>query len=127
MASSESILGRKELIILIHGLLGWAFCGAIMGIGMEVTSLEKTLIIHAIGAPIIFFVISFIYFKRFNFTGPFTTAISFVCIVVFMDLFVVALLIEKSFEMFRSLSGTWIPFLLIFISTYVTGLYRKGR
>jgi hypothetical protein len=35
---------------------------------------------------------------------------------------VVALLINRSLEMFASLLGTWIPFALIFASTYLTGL-----
>ena len=39
-----------------------------------------------------------------------------------MPFFVVALLINRSFEMFASLLGTWIPFALIFLSTYLTGL-----
>jgi hypothetical protein len=32
------------------------------------------------------------------------------------------MLILRSFEMFTSLLGTWIPFALIFASTYLTGL-----
>jgi len=39
-----------------------------------------------------------------------------------MDFFVVTLLINRSLEMFTSLLGTWIPFALIFTSTYLTGL-----
>jgi hypothetical protein len=31
------------------------------------------------------------------------------------------MLINRSFEMFTSLLGTWIPFALIFFSTYLTG------
>ena len=116
---------RKLIIILVHALIGWALCGATMGIGMAVTSIENALIIHAIAAPIIFATISLIYFKKFNYTTPLQTAIVFVFFVVFMDVFVVALLIEKSFEMFTNILGTWIPFALIFISTYLTGLYAK--
>ena len=116
---------RKLIIILVHALIGWALCGATMGIGMAVTSIENALIIHAIAAPIIFATISLIYFKKFNYTTPLQTAIIFVFFVVFMDVFVVALLIEKSFEMFTNILGTWIPFALIFISAYLTGLYAK--
>ena len=116
---------RKLIIILVHALMGWALCGATMGIGMAVTSIENALIIHAIAAPIIFATISLIYFKKFNYTTPLQTAIVFVFFVVFMDVFVVALLIEKSFEMFTNILGTWIPFALIFISAYLTGLYAK--
>ena len=44
----------KKLIILIFAFIGWVFCGAIMWIGMAVTSVETTLIIHLIGAPVVF-------------------------------------------------------------------------
>lgn len=110
-------------IILAHAFAGWALCGAIIGIGREVTSLENTLIAHAIGAPIIFAVISLSYFKKFNYTNPLQTAIIFVSFVIFMDFFVIALMVEKSFDMFKSILGTWIPFILIFLSTYLTGAY----
>lgn len=115
----------KLSIILAHAFVGWGLCGAIMGIGMKVTSLENTLIINAIGAPIIFVIISLIYFKKFNYTTPLQTAIAFVSFAVFMDVFVVSLLINKNFEMFASILGTWIPLALIFKSTYITGLYTK--
>lgn len=121
----EKLNAGKVIIILVHAFIGWALCGAIMWIGMAITSIENTLIIHAIGAPIIFAIISLIYFKKFNYTTPPQTAITFVSFVIFMDFFVVALLIEKSFEMFTNILGTWIPFALIFISTYLTGLYAK--
>jgi hypothetical protein len=110
---------KKIVIILVLAFVGWFLCGAIMWIGMAVTSMTNTLILHAIGALIIFALISL----KFNYTTPVQTAIIFVAFVVLMDFFVVALLIEKSFEMFASPLGTWIPFVLIFISTYLTGRY----
>lgn len=42
---------KKGVIILVHAFVGWALCGATMGIGMSVTSLSNTLVIHAIAAP----------------------------------------------------------------------------
>jgi hypothetical protein len=44
-----------------------------------------------------------------------------------MDFFVVATLILRSFEMFTSLLGTWIPFTLIFTSTWLTGIFVRER
>ena len=58
---------NKAVVILIHAFVGWAFCAAIMGIGMAVTSLQTTLILHAIGGPIGFIVISLFYFKKFGY------------------------------------------------------------
>ena len=117
----------KSIVILAHAFAGWALCGAIIGIGRGITSLENTLIIHAIGAPIIFAAISLNYFKRFNYTNPLQTAIIFVSFVIFMDFFIIALMIEKSFDMFKSILGTWIPFILIMLSTYLTGIYSLKK
>lgn len=112
----------KVFTVLIHAFVGWALCAATMGIGMAATSLENALIIHAIGAPIFFMVASLIYFKKFNYTTPLQTAMIFIGFVIAVDFFVVALLINRSLEMFASLLGTWIPFALIFVATFLTGL-----
>ena len=114
---------KKVIIVLFFAFVGWALCAATMGIGMAKTSIENALIIHAIGAPIFFSILSLIYFQKYNYTTPLQTAIIFVGFVITVDFFVVALLINKSLDMFASLLGTWIPFALIFTSTYVTGLY----
>jgi hypothetical protein len=117
---------QKTFVILWHAILGWGLCGALIGIGFKVTSIEKTLILHAIGVPIVFGIISLIYFKRFNYTTPLQTAIVFVSFAILMDFFFVALAVQKSFEMFASVLGTWIPFALIFGSTYLVGSYITG-
>jgi hypothetical protein len=120
---------KKTIIVLAHAFIGWVLCAATMGIGMSLTSLNNALIIHAIAAPVFFAGISLVYFRKFNYTTPLQTALIFIAFVVAMDFFVVAMLINRSFEMFTSLLGTWIPFALIFTSTYLTGLFviqKKG-
>ena len=117
---------KKTMIILGHAILGWGLCGALIGIGFKVTSIENTLILHAIGVPIIFGTISWIYFNRFNYTTPLQTAIVFVSFASLLDFFIVAMAVQKSFEMFASILGTWIPFALIFGATYLMGSYIKG-
>lgn len=112
----------KLVTIFVHALIGWALCAATMSIGMATLPLQTALTIHATLAPIFFMLVSLIYFKRFHYATPLQTAIIFVGFVIAMDFFVVALLITRSLEMFASLLGTWIPFALIFTSTYVTGL-----
>jgi len=111
--------------VIIFGFIGQMGCWGLMMGGQAVTTLDNALIIHAIGAPIIFALISVIYFKKLNYTTPIITSIAFVAIVILMDFFVVALLINKSYDMFLSPIGTWIPFALIFTSTYLTGSYVK--
>ncbi len=112
---------KKVVIIFIHALVGWALCGATMGIGMATMSMQTTLIVHAVAAPIFFSALSFLYFNKFNYTTPLQTAIIFLLLVMVVDFFIVALLINRNLEMFTSPLGTWIPFVLIFLSTYTTG------
>jgi len=117
---------KKIAIILVHALIGWTLCDATMVIGMKLTSMQNILIIHAIGAPIYYALVSLVYFRRFNFTRPFTTALIFVGFVIFVDFLLVALVINRSLVMFTSLLGTWIPFALIFASTLLTGQFIKN-
>jgi hypothetical protein len=71
--------------------------------------------------------VSLVYFSRFGYTEPLATAAILVGLVIALDLFVVALLINRSLEMFTSLIGTWVPFSLIFASTYATGRVVTAR
>ena len=118
---------KKTLIILAHAMVGWILCGLTMGLGMGLWSLTTALIIHVIAAPIFFILLSWFYFKKFSFMAPLQTAIIFVAFVIFMDVFIVAAVIERSFKMFGSFLGTWLPFLLIFLSTWKTGSIMKKR
>jgi multisubunit Na+/H+ antiporter MnhC subunit len=115
------------IVILALALFGWALCAAIMFVGVAVTSVETTLIVHAIGAPIIFAAISWFYFTRLAYTLPLATAIIFTATVILLDFFLVALVIERSFAVFGSLLGTWIPFVLIFLSAWLTGVAVQIR
>jgi hypothetical protein len=117
---------RKAVIVLLHALVGWALCAATMGIGMATTTLQTALIIHAAGAPIFFAAVSTFYFSRFHYTGPLATATAFVVFVIVVDFVVVGLLINRSLMMFASILGTWLPFALIFGSTFITGMVRHG-
>ncbi len=113
---------KKILIIFLHVFIGWALCGAIMGIGPKFMSMGLTLIVHLLAAPIFFAVISLIYYKKFNYTSPLQTAVIFTSFIILVDFFIVALLILKNLDMFASIIGTWLPFALIFLSSYLTGL-----
>jgi len=114
---------KQIFIILVHAFTGWALCAATMMIGMAVMSIANAMIVHAIAAPIIFTVVSLVYFTRYNYTSPIATALIFVSFVILVDLFLVGLVINRSLEMFTSPLGTWIPFGLIFAATYITGFF----
>jgi hypothetical protein len=112
-------------IVLAHALVGWALYGATMAISLAKISLNRALTIHAVAAPGIVTAVSAIYFTYFADTGALATALIFVAVVIAMDFFVVALLIQHDAAMFSSFPGTWLPFALIFASTYLVGLLSQ--
>ena len=113
---------RKLLIPLLFAFLGWAFCAAIMAIGPTVTSMRNTLIVHAIAGPLGFALLAYIYHKKFGQISPLATAVVFIGFVTLVDFFLVAMLILKDFGMFASFMGTWLPFILIFLVSYLAGI-----
>jgi hypothetical protein len=115
---------KKVIIVLIHAFIVWALCGATIAIGRSVTTMGTTLIIHAILAPIFAFLVGMAYYKKFNYTSPILTACIYLLFVIVMDAGLVAPVFERSYAMFRSILGTWIPFSLIFLSTYITGIIK---
>lgn len=118
---------KKTSIVLGFAFAVWAFCGALVGVGRQFMSLEATLIAHAIGAPVGAVFLSWLYFRNYGFTSPLVTAAIFVGSALALDVFVVAMLIEQSFEMFASVLGVWIPQALIFTATSLTGQVLKQK
>ena len=118
---------KKTVIVLGFACAVWAFCGALVGIGRQFLSMDSTLILHAIGAPIGAAFFSWLYFRNYSFTSPLVTGAVFVGVALTLDFFVVALLIEKSFGMFASVLGVWIPQALIFSASYLTGRFIEAR
>ena len=118
---------QRAAVIVAHAVVGWAYCGAIIGVGRQFLLLHTTLVIHAIGAPLGFALISLFYYRRYAFTSPLQTAAAFLGVVAALDLFLVAPAFEKSYAMFSSVLGTWIPFALIFAATYITGRFTSSQ
>jgi hypothetical protein len=126
-STKKEALVKKMGIILVLAFVGWAICGMIMGIGMATTTLDNALILHAAFVPVVFFGVSMLYFSKFNYTTPLQTAGIFVAFVILMDIFVVSMIINKSFEMFYSFLGTWFVFGEIFVTTYFTGKFTTKK
>ena len=124
----DKLTPKKIVIVLIHAFIVWVLCGATIGIGRSIMTMKLTLIIHVIAAPIFAALISLFYYRKFNYTTSLQTAGIFLLFIMAMDAGLVAPFFENSYEMFKSVLGTWIPFALIFLSTYVTGsiLKREG-
>lgn len=111
--------------LLAYGVVGWALCGATMGILLQVVSVTAALVVHAIAAPVFFTLLALRYFRARGAREPLATAIIWTALVALLDLVVVAGLAMRSFEMFTSIAGTWLPFALIFAATWATGTIQS--
>ena len=98
-----------------------------MAFGRAAFGLETALRIHAVAAPVFAALVSLIYFTRFRATPPLAAAAFVTAVIVVLDAGLVAPVFEKSYAMFGSVLGTWLPFLLIFMATYLTGTWIVGH
>jgi hypothetical protein len=89
--------------------------------------METTLIVHAVAAPVFAAVVSVFYFRRHGHAPPLVTATVMLAFIALVDFFLVALVLNRSLDMFRSVLGTWLPFALIFAATATTGWITGAR
>ena len=111
------------LIVGAFALAGWAFCAAIMGVLPPWVGMDAALTIHLMAGPIGFAALAFAYHRRFGDYSPLQVAAVFVAVAIAIDVLLVAFVILGSFDMFRSVIGTWLPFLLIFLASWVAGTW----
>lgn len=104
-----------------HAVVGWVVCAGVMGVGRAVTTMERTLLIHAAAVPVVFGALAWSYFQRVGHLGATRTAALFAGTVIALDAGLVAPVFERSYAMFRSVRGTWLPFGLIFLVTWIVG------
>ncbi len=113
--------------VVVHGSVGWAVCGATVGIGRQLVSMQTTLLLHALVAPLAFGLLTWHHFKRHPGSSASGTALTMVGVVVGLDGLVVAPVFERSYAMFRSVLGTWVPFALITAASYFVGRAAGSR
>jgi hypothetical protein len=117
----------SPLRLLGHAVAGWALCGAAMFGLLALGNESLALWIHGAVVPLVFTAMSWHYFRQPGAREARDTALAFAVIVALLDLGVVAGLVHRSLKMFGSIGATWIPLLLIFLGTWVTGEMMSTR
>jgi hypothetical protein len=109
--------------LIIAAIAVWALCGGVIGVGRRLWKLDTVLVVHLLLAPLISFCVSYLHSLAAPGFDPLTRASVIVAIVVLLDAGLVARVFEKSYAMFRSLIGTWIPFVLVFLASWAVGAF----
>jgi hypothetical protein len=103
------------------GLVLWGLCGAVIAIGRRIWPLDTALRVHLAAAPTIAFLVSAVHKLLAADFNPVLRAAVLTGMVVILDAVVVAPIFERSFAMFRSVIGTWLPFAAIFLASLAAG------
>lgn len=96
----------------------WGLCGAVIAVGRRIWSLKTTLYVHLIAAPAFAYALSVLHRLAAPEFDSLLRAVVMTSIVMALDVFVVAPWFERSYAMFRSLIGTWLPFAAIFLASW---------
>ena len=109
------------IYLLILGLVLWGSCGAVMAIGRKLWSLDTTLRVHLVAATLLAFGVSLIHRWLAPDFNAVLRATALAALIIGLDATVVAPIFERSYAMFRSLIGTWLPFAANFLASLMAG------
>ena len=104
------------------GLVLWGLCGAVIAIGRRMWPLDTTLRVHLAVTPFIAFLVSAVHKVLATDFNMVARAAVLTGIVIVLDAAVVAPFFERSYTMFRSVIGTWLPFAAIFVASVAAGI-----
>ena len=104
------------------GLILWMACGGVMAVGRRIWTIDIALRVHLAVAPAVAFIVSAVHKMLAPEFDSVLRALAITGLVVLLDAVVVAPLFERSYAMFRSFIGTWLPFALIFLASWAAGI-----
>jgi len=106
---------------------GWAACGLTFAIGRAASGVEAAVAIHLAAAPFIGAAVTRLLWRHPRHPGVAATAVTVAGTAALLDAILVAPFIERSYAMFASPAGTWIPLALILAASAATAARLARR
>ena len=107
-------------------LILWGACGQVIFVGRKFLSQETTLRVHLVAAPVLAFLAAWVHKELAPGFDTLLRAATITGILMQLDALVVAPFFERSYAMFRSVIGTWLPFAAIFAACWFAGVVKLG-
>jgi menaquinone-dependent protoporphyrinogen oxidase len=107
--------------LLLYAAVGWGVCAGLAGSWLAVASPGVALTLHVLGVPIVFTAVASRYFHGHGARDPLPAAVGFTVFSILLAA-LLATFLFGSFAIFTSIAATWLPFGLVFLSTWLTGL-----
>jgi hypothetical protein len=105
--------------------LGWLACGLVFAAARSALGVDAAIAIHLAAAPVIGAAATLLLWRHPRHPGPVATAATLAGTAALLDAVVVAPFLERSFSMFGSALGTWVPLAAIFGASAITGTLRS--
>jgi hypothetical protein len=101
-------------------VVGWIACGLVFALARGMFGVNAAVIVHLLAAPCIGATVTLLLWNHPRHPGVAGTAATLAGTAALLDAIVVAPFLERSFAMFASPGGTWIPLALIFAASAAT-------
>jgi len=106
---------------------GWAACGITFAIGRAAFGVPAAIAIHLVAAPFIGAAATRLLWRQACPPGVAATAVTMAGTAALLDAVLVAPFLERSYAMFASPAGTWIPLALILAASAATAARLARR
>lgn len=106
--------------LLGFGVLGWALCLGAVASAFPVTGPAAATAVHSLATSLFFAGVGWRYFRARGSRDPLPTASTWTTLTIVLDS-LVAFSFGPSVPLFRSVFGTFLPYLLLFVATWATG------
>ncbi len=121
-----SALQRSRIAVgatLGWAVAGWIACGLVFAVARAAFGVGAAVVIHLLAAPAIGAAATLLTWRHPLHPGVAGTAATLAGTAALLDAIVVAPFLERSFAMFESPAGTWIPLALIFAASAATAVW----
>ena len=126
LVAPAAISALQRSRIAVGPTLGWAVvswmaCGLVFAVARALLGVDAAVAIHLFAAPVIGALATVLLWNHARHPGVAGTALTLAGTAAGLDAIVVAPFLERSYAMFGSPAGTWIPLALILASSALTG------
>lgn len=112
--------GRSPGRLLAHGVIGWAILALAMAGLLRIASTGVAVTLHALLTPIVFSVIAVHYFRARGAREPVPTALTWTILSAALGA-----LLALDLASFTRIGATWLPLVLIFLTTWLVGFIKS--
>jgi hypothetical protein len=132
LAAPAALSAVQRSGVRVARTLGWAAaawlaCGLTFAVARAAAGVPTAIAVHLAAAPLIGAAATRFLWRRPGHPGVAATALALSGTAALLDAIVVAPFLERSFEMFASPAGTWIPLALILAASAATAARLRAR